>query len=135
MKYLHRPPDVCTVLCMLLIDCSQSFSLSGRDVCSGAVLLCCLLIYGCVWQVLEADMLKADITLVTLSVYASHTISTQFSYTRLALLTCTVHLTVCVFSTCLDTSVFASVFYCLLAQIGSRSFSKCFVKPFLHKSL
>lgn len=50
----------CTVLCMLLIDRSQSFSLSGWDVCSGAVFLCCLLIYGCVWQVLEADMLKAD---------------------------------------------------------------------------
>jgi len=61
----------CTVSvpCLLLIERSQSFWLSGWHVCSGyCVPLLSAHLWVCVQQGWETDMLKADITLVTLSV-------------------------------------------------------------------
>ncbi len=70
-------------------------------------------------------MLKADITLVTLSVYITHHLYTIQLHTASPSYMHSIPDSMCVQQpTCLDTSVFASVSFTLLAQIRPRSFSK-----------
>lgn len=96
----------CTVL---LIDCCQSFSLSGWDVCSGAVFLCCLLIYGCAasFRGWHAESWYNSCYFICLSITLHlHTIqlhkaSPSYMYS--------IHDSMCVQYTCLDTSLFASM--------------------------
>ncbi len=107
---------------MLLIDRSQSFSLSGEmfvlEPCSSAVCS-----FMGVWQVLEAHMLKADNSCyficlsITLHLHTVqlHTASPSYMHSR--------HDSMCVQYLSGYKFICFCVFYWLLAQIGPRSFS------------